>query len=789
MDAAYTSPMDAGAAEGSLSVVEAPLPGFSAAEAAAIAADEFGVTGTASPLGSERDQAFLIDDGVGGGGVLKISNAAERAVVIDMEAAAALHARAIDPELPVARPLARRGSGPDAGLEAFRRQIGGEGTAVHLVRMFERLPGTASIDGAALDSLALRDFGTVVARLGLALRGFRDDTAARPLLWDLQHMLRLRPWLSAIGDDAGRALVARALDRFEARVSPRWPELRAQVIHGDLTLDNALLDERMRISGIVDFGDMSHTALVVDLSSALESVLRKRAPDAIFPAARALVDGYEAVTPLEPLELELLADLVAARTAMTLVIASKQSAEDPAREGYLGASAKEFWDLLGFLDAVSPLDAARELGASVPSGRDALLARRERVVGSGALAPLTYDPPLYLVRGEGTFVFDDRGRRYLDAYNNVPVVGHAHPRVTGRVARQVRLLATNMRYLHHEVIELAERIVETMPAGSGLDTVLFVNSGSEANDLAWRVARAWTGGTGAIVTEFAYHGITDAVAALSPEVWREERRPEHVETIAPPDGRRVPEDDWAAQATAAAERLAQRDMAPAALLVDAAFTSDGIFRPSRAAMQELVGRTHDAGALYVADEVQIGHGRSGEHLWSFVTDGIEPDLVTLGKPMGNGFPVAAVIARAELVERFGAVTEFFSTYGGNPVAAAAARAVLDVIQDEGLVARAHDVAWFLEESLRDLAVAEPEIREVRSRGMLFGVELSVEGAGSSRRVMNRMRDRGVLIGSTGPRGNVLKIRPPLSVTRDQASLIVRALGPSIAEGVTDDQDG
>jgi len=782
VDAAYTAPMDAIADEGSLSVVEGPVPAFSAAEAEAIAAEEFGVTGTASALVSERDQAFLVDDGDGGGGVLKISNAAERAAVIDMEAAAALHARAVDPDLPVARPLAHRLSGPAPEIDAFRSEVEGTGAASHIVRMFERLPGKASVEGAALDPQALDNLGRVLARLGRALRGFRDQLAGRPLLWDLQHVLRLRPWLPTIGDDARRALVARALDRFEERVSPRWPELRAQVIHGDLTLDNALLDERMRVSGIVDFGDMSHTALLVDLSSALESVLRGRAPDAIFPAARALLDGYEAVTPLEPLELELLGDLVTSRTAMTLAIASRQSAEDPARAGYLGASERGFWDLLGFLDAVSPQEVARELGASVEGDFNVLMARRERVVGSAALVPLSYDPPLYLVRGEGTFVFDEQGRRYLDAYNNVPVVGHAHPRVTGRVARQLRLLATNMRYLHHEVVELAERIVETMPAGSGLDTVLFVNSGSEANDLAWRIALAWTGGTGAIVTDYAYHGITDAIAGLSPEVWREERRPIHVETIAPPDGGRISADDWAAQVSAAATRLATRDIAAAAVLIDAAFTSDGIYRPSRAAMQELVRRTHDAGAVHVADEIQIGHGRSGEHLWSFVADGIAPDIVTLGKPMGNGFPVAAVVARAELVERFGEVTEFFSTYGGNPVAAVAARAVLDVIQEEGLVARARDVGRSLEIALRDLAGTEPRIREVRGRGLLLGVELAAQDEGSARRVVNRMRDRGVLIGTTGPSGNVLKIRPPLSVTRDEASVIVDALGPSIAEG-------
>jgi 4-aminobutyrate aminotransferase-like enzyme/Ser/Thr protein kinase RdoA (MazF antagonist) len=770
--------MNAGAADGSLSVVESPLPAFTPGDAVTFASRIFGVEGSASPLPSERDQAFLIDDGAGGGGVLKISNAAERTAVIDMEAAAVLHALSVDPHLPVARLLERRGPDLDAGPAAFRSIVEGAGSARHIVRMFERLSGTASVDGSALGPGALRDFGSVLARLGRALRGFSHEVASRTLLWDLQHVLRLRPWLADIEDVDGRALVARVLDRFAERVAPRWRELRSQVIHGDLTLDNALLDEGMRISGIVDFGDMSHTALVVDLSSALESVLRRRSGKEIFPATRSLIDGYEAVTPLEPLELELLIDLVAARAAMTLVIASHQSAEDPGRQNYLGTSAPEFWGLLELLDAVAPVDAARELGAPVQDAFDALLERRERVVGSSALAHLTYDPPVYLVRGEGTFVWDDRGRRYLDAYNNVPVLGHAHPRVTAAISRQARRLATNMRYLHHKVVELAERIVATMPDRSGLDTVLFVNSGSEANDLAWRIAQAWTGRSGAIVTGFAYHGITDAIAALSPEVWRDAKRPAYVETIEPPDVRLFPGGGWAEQVTPAADRLAARDAAPAAVVVDAAFTSDGIFRPDSTAMAELVQRTHDAGALYIADEVQIGHGRSGRHLWSFVPDGIVPDVVTLGKPMGNGFPVAAVVVRAELVERFGAVTEFFSTYGGSPVAAAAAHAVLEVIEDEDLIARAGTVGRSLAAGLRDLAATEVRIRAVRERGLLLGVELGPEA--SAARVMNRMRDRGFLIGRTGPREDVLKIRPPLSITEEEAAPLVPALANSIA---------
>jgi 4-aminobutyrate aminotransferase-like enzyme/Ser/Thr protein kinase RdoA (MazF antagonist) len=758
-----------------VSVVEAPRPRFSPEDAAVIAAETFGIVGEASWLPSERDQAFLIDDGAGGGGVLKISNAAERLEVIGMEAAAVLHVLKVDPGLPVARPVARVDAVAE-GLERFRSEVAGD-EGPHIVRCFERLPGRAGVSGAELDPPALRDFGRTVARLGRALRAFRHEVAFRPLLWDLQHVLGLRAWVNQIADPGRRALVARTLDRFERRVSPRWAELRAQVIHGDVTLDNTLLDERLRISGLVDFGDMSHTALVVDVSSALESVLRGR--DEVWPAARSLVDGYEELTPLEPLELELLADLTAARTAMTLTITNHQRVRDPSRSEYLDDEGAEgYWALLERLDEVEPDRAAAELGAEVLVDRGALLERRGRVLGSALTAP-SYDPPLYLVRGEGTYVFDEEGRRYLDAYNNVPVVGHEHPRVTGAVARQTRRLVTNMRYLHHAIVELAERLVATMPAGSGLDTVLFVNSGSEANDLAWRIARAATGGTGGIVTEHAYHGITDAIAALSPEEWRGEP-PSHVVTIPPPDPRRVTATDWPSTVSAAAERLAERGIRPAVVMIDAAFTSDGIFAPEPDAMRELVQRTHKAGALYVADEVQIGHGRTGEALWSFVADQIDPDVVTLGKPMGNGFPVAAVVTRAELVDRFAQTTEFFSTFAGSPAAAAAALAVLDVIRDEGLVERARDVGEYLGAHLEERARSDARIVQVRRRGLLIGAELSDPARVS--RVLDRMRDRGVLIGSTGRAGDVLKIRPPLSATLEEVAPIVPALAEAIAEG-------
>jgi 4-aminobutyrate aminotransferase-like enzyme len=389
-------------------------------------------------------------------------------------------------------------------------------------------------------------------------------------------------------------------------------------------------------------------------------------------------------------------------------------------------------------------------------------------------------------------MFDHEGAGYLDAYNNVPVVGHCHPRVTAAIAEQSSTLNTNTRYLHQSVVELAERLLATMPAE--LDTVMFVNSGSEANDLAWRLATHITGGTGGIVSEHAYHGITAATIALSPEEWPEGDRPHHIERVPAPDGYRGPyrrdEEDWgrryARHVDDAVAALRERDVGPAVCYVDSLFTSDGIFVPPPDYVAEVVRCLQAAGCLLVADEVQGGFGRTGSHMWSFASHGVTPDFVTLGKPMGNGHPVAAVVMRSEIAERFASRTQVFSTFGGNPVACRAALAVLDVLENEKLMERAAEVGAYLREGLEGLEETHESIGEVRGAGLMIGVELVIDrerrepAAHLASSVVNRMKDNGVLVGMTGPRDNVLKIRPPLVVDREEADLVVAALDRSLS---------
>jgi 4-aminobutyrate aminotransferase-like enzyme len=646
--------------------------------------------------------------------------------------------------------------------------------------MYDVLPGSSRIDAEALSDAALVAWGETAARLAQALRGFFHPRAQRTMVWDVQHALSARAMLDDIRDPRARAVVARVLDEFERRVTPVWPRLRAQVAHGDLTVDNTLTDDAGFITGIVDFGDMSHTALVTDLASVLDSLAYGRDGTEIFRVARLVLDGYERRTELEDVELGVLGVAWAARSALTIAISSWRAAqglEDPEFAERFNAGCLR---MLETMEAAGWDEVARRLGAPGPRQPDASLAARRAAAFGPAVDPLFYDEPIEVWRAEGVWITDTTGRRYLDAYNNVPCVGHAHPRVAAAISRQSRRINTHMRYLHPAAIELAERLAATCPPE--LDTVLLVNSGSEANDLAWRMATAVTGRGGGLCTAFAYHGITEATAALSPEGWLDGRQPEHMETWEPPDTYRGRHLDSTAFA-AAVERLGERGLAAA--ILDGLLTSDGLADLDAGYVQKLVGLTRAAGGLWIADEVQAGHGRTGEALWCFERFCVVPDFVTLGKPMGNGHPVAAVITRREIVAQLVGHATLFSTFGGNPVSAAAALAVLDVIEDERVLDRVQRTGRALRDALTEVAAAHPEIGDVRGVGLAWGVELVADpstrepDAERARAVRDRMRHLGVLVGTTGRHGNVLKVRPPLALDESHVPILAGALDAAL----------
>jgi 4-aminobutyrate aminotransferase-like enzyme/Ser/Thr protein kinase RdoA (MazF antagonist) len=767
-------------------VLTTQSPRMSASDALEIARSLFGIAAaTARDVGSERDRTFVLEETDGEPrAVLKVSNSSEDPAVLDMEAEVALHVSAVDPTLLVALPRRRAGASDRAAV-AELRAAWHRGDTSHWCRAYDVLPGHSRIDAMALSDAALVAWGETTARLGLALRGFAHPRARRTMLWDVQHALAARSMLPAIRDPGQRTHVELVLDEFERSVAPVWPRLRAQVVHTDLTVDNTLTDDAGLITGIIDFGDMSHTALVTDVSSVLDSLGAGRSGDELFRMARLVLDGYQRHVELEDLELSLLGVLWATRSALTIAISSWRVARGLAEEAFTNRSNAPCAAMVATLLEVGWPDVARRLGAAgaAPADSSALAARRAAAFGP-TMEALFYDVPVQVASADGVWITDTAGRRYLDAYNNVPCIGHGHPRVTTAITRQSRRINTHMRYLHPTAIELAERLSASCPAE--LDTVLLVNSGSEANDLAWRMATGITGARGGLCTAFAYHGITEATAALSPESWSSGPRPEHVETWEPPDLYRGEHLDTAGFAAAIA-RLADRGLAPAAAILDGLIMSDRIADLDPGYVQELVRLTHDAGGLWIADEVQAGHGRTGEAMWAFERFGVVPDFVTLGKPMGNGHPVAAVITRGDLLAELAEHTTLFSTFGGNPVSAAAGLAVLDVIEDERVLERVQEAGRVLRSELVALAERHPAIGDVRVVGLACGVELVADrtsrrpDAARARAVRDRLRHGGVLVGTTGRDATILKIRPPLAFTAEHVPVLADALETALTE--------
>jgi 4-aminobutyrate aminotransferase-like enzyme len=410
---------------------------------------------------------------------------------------------------------------------------------------------------------------------------------------------------------------------------------------------------------------------------------------------------------------------------------------------------------------------------------------------SASLAPsyqLFYDEPVQLVRGSGVWVYDNDGNRYLDCYNNVPSVGHAHPHVVQALAGQAALINTHTRYLHGAVIELAERLGSILPGN--LNTCYFVCTGTEANDLAVQIARTVTGNDGVIVTERSYHGNSDLVGKLSTDSYPASDRPDWLGVVEPPNlyrgpFRRPDIDAGRKYATLVGDsigQLAERGLGPAALLVDPSWDSNGVLNAPADYVSRSTEFVRRGGGLLIADEVQAGYCRMGTHFWGHTHYGVIPDIVTIGKPMGAGHPVAAVVTTPEIATAFAAKRNYFNTFGGNPVSATVALAVLDVIEHEQLLANATSTGATLGQGLTEIERRHPIVGAVQGGGLFWGLDLVIDRGtrrpiayADAKRVATLLRRRGILAGVTGRYSNVLKIRPPLVFQPEHVEILLSEL--------------
>jgi len=636
----------------------------------------------------------------------------------------------------------------------------------------------------------LSSLGTALAEMDSALAGFSHPAAHRSFYWDLRNAGLARDLVGLLPAHR-RPLVERFFAAWE-KIDRNG--LRSSVIHNDANDYNVLVrgegPHQYYVSAILDYGDVVHTATVGNLAIALAYVMLGTSNP--IGAAVPVIEAYHATFPLNEAEVDVLYTLAVTRLCCSVCFAAKQTREAPDNE-YLNISNAPAWSLLEQLPEI-PIDQPTNLFRSIcgfprrknqptrPRTLSQLLAARRQNLGPSL--SISYESPLHIVAGERQFLVDASGRRYLDCVNNVAHVGHSHPYVVRAATEQMRRLNTNTRYLHEHPVEYSERLIATLP--DALKILYLVNSGSEANELALRLARAHTNKNEVIVVDAAYHGNTSAMIDLSPykfdgpggrgcpswvqkvpmpDVYRGSHRGKHAGSF------------YAAYVGAAAAQTNNL----AAFFCESALSCGGQIILPPDYLREAYAAVRAAGGVCVADEVQTGFGRAGSHFWMFETQGVVPDIVTLGKPIGNGHPLGAVITTREIAASFANGMEYFNTFGGNPVSCAVDLAVLDVIRDEELQQNALEVGEYLKQGLRKLQARHSLIGDVRGQGLFLGVELVRDpktlepGAREAGWLVEEMKNRGVLLSTDGPLHNVIKIKPPLVFSRTDAEFLISTL--------------
>jgi 4-aminobutyrate aminotransferase-like enzyme/Ser/Thr protein kinase RdoA (MazF antagonist) len=792
---------------------------LAASEAERLARAIYNLETAARPLPGEYDDNFHLSAPDGRAFVLKIMHPARDEAFVDMQCRALQHLAQRAPELSLPRIR------PTASGESLAKTVLADG-GQRLVWMLTFLHGTVLAKIHPRSSGLLRNLGGFLGELDSALTCFSHPAAQRELKWDLSRAAWIAGYLHYLKDSSRRALVEQFLHLYESQAVPLLPMLRRSVIYGDANDYNVLVNTSSTPAqgsiSVIDFGDMHFGLTVSEVAIAAAYALLGE-PDPLQVAAD-VISGYHSRFPLNSAEISLLYPLIAMRLAVSVTNSTHRKSLVPG-DPYVTISEAPAWEALAKLAQLDPdlahstfrnacgqlalphhgarPDSARAADANAsslsrsdepiaapapPRTTEETLAIRRNLLG-GNLS-VSYRKPLKIVRGWMQYLYDDSGRRYLDVYNNVPLVGHSHPRVVRAIQDQIAILNTNTRYLHDNILRYAERLTALLP--QPLRVCYFVNSGSEANELALRLARTHTKREDILVLEHAYHGHTNTLIDISPYKFNGPggtgQKPwVHVAPI--PDDYRGPHrrDDPDAGKKYAQQLAEIIDKARASNRSIAAFIAETM--PSVAGqivfpsgyLEAAYRHVRAAGGVCIADEVQVGFGRLGTHFWGFETQNVVPDIVVFGKPIGNAFPLAAVVTTREIAASFANGMEFFSTFGGNPVACAAGLAVLNVLQEERLQENALRVGNYFIHKLNQLQEKHAVIGDVRGSGLFLGLDLVLDretrepAPVQASRVVNRLRENGILTGTDGPHHNVLKVRPPLIFSPADVDLFISTL--------------
>jgi 4-aminobutyrate aminotransferase-like enzyme len=678
----------------------------------------------------------------------------------------------------------------------------GEDGREHLVWMVTWIHGVPLVRAPHRPAVWMESLGVQLASIQVGLRDLKHPALERGFDWDLrvgegvceQHLAEI----PSAGD---RRVIHETLAGVGVVLDGLRDSLRVGPIHGDANDHNWIVDPdhpHQPIRGLIDFGDIGNGWIVGEVAIACGyAMLGQEDP---LSVAEAVVAGYHVIDPIPDAELPALWELARLRLCVSVSMAAWQQEMEPDNP-YLSVTSAPALTLLRKLLRVPCTEAlarfrtacASTSAAGVPGeALRGLQRRRSQVLGPNL--SLSYDPPIQMVRGAGRYLFNQQGRGFLDGINNVPHVGHAHPKVVEAAARQMRTLSTNTRYLHEGRVRFAEKLASTLP--DPLSVVYLVNSGSEANELALRLARAHTGGTDFVVIDAAYHGNTGALVALSPYKFQGpggEGRAAHVQVATLPDpyrgafGDQDPEAGrrYADDVGRCFQTIARADRVPAAFLAESISGCGGQVVFPSGYLQAAFAHARAAGAVTIADEVQVGLGRVGSHFWAFESQGAQPDVVTVGKPLGNGHPLAAVITTPDIAASFHNGMEYFNTFGGNPVSCAIGNAVLDVIEEEGLQENARTTGSYLRGGLEALKEEFGVFGDVRGCGLFLGAvcvkdqETKEADAATAAALVESMRQRGVLLSTDGPLQDVIKIKPPLVFEEADAGHLLSQLRQSL----------
>ncbi len=664
----------------------------------------------------------------------------------------------------------------------------------YYLRILHFLPGTFYAEKNKHSAVLQEHVGTFLGRMDRQLEGFNHWGAHRYMDWDIQHVLDWEEETSAIRDPADRRLVLYFMLQFSEIVQPRIARLRHAVIHNDANDWNILVGAGGdKVTGLIDFGDLVYAPLINNLAVAVTYVVLYS--DTPIIAASRVVQGYHNEYALTETEVDLLYYLIAARLCLSLAHSAKQRESGSANEHHF-LTEKRAWRLLHQWIQINPVKFQQALrkvcGFQVlyQQGADykEILERRKHFIGKNL--SVSYRKKLKIERGALQYLYDDQGHTYLDCVNNVSHVGHCHPTVVKAMQRQLATLNTNTRYLHDALEEYAEAICATLPEELGV--CYFVNSGSEANDLAVRMARHYTGHKDIVVLDSAYHGTSTLALEMSPYKFDGKGgfpQPSYIHKAWSPDpyrGKFRYKDErigekYAGDIKRITDELGVQGKYPAAFICETLLGVGGQIPLPEGYLKEAYKNIRSAGGVAIADEVQVGFGRVGKAFWGFQLQDVVPDIVVMGKPIGNGHPLAAVVVKPEIAEAFNNGMEYFNTFGGNPVSMKTGLAVLQVIKEEELRENALQVGLILKEGLHKLQQKYAFIGDVRGVGLFVGAEFIKDSKTLKPEVellneaIEMMRNRGFLLSTDGPLHNVLKIKPPLVFSTNNAEDLIQNL--------------